>query len=661
MTLNRSGLGVLGCGLLVLTGCSVGSSGGFQTAAVQTVVQAVATTPKAGTKPGAGISGTVHGGQSPIVGGNVYLFAANTTTYGDASVSLLTSSTGNPQDASGGPTNGDYYVITGGDGSFHISGDYSCTPNSQVYVYVLGGDTGSGNNPSVGLIAALGNCPVAGNFMGTTPFLAVNEVSTVAAAYAIAGFAVDATHVSSSGTPLAQVGIANAFANAANLATLGTGVALTATPAGNGTVPQTEINTLANILAYCINTDGTFSGPSSPSNCYSLLTTATSDGTGGGVQPTETATAAINIAHHPGANVASLFLLQEPTPPFPLDLSLQPNDFTIALTFPAGLNLPNMVAIDGAGNAWITSQDPTSTSVIEILSAGAATPGTNGYTGGGALAGPWGVAIDLSGNAWVTNTTGNNVTELSSLGSSEGSFTAATMSGPSGIAIDGLGDAWITNGVNSTVSELSSAGADSSGLAGFLSSDLNIPDAIAIDGTGNAWVANSSGISVTEFTGAGVVQSGGTGFTGGGIYGPTSIAIDSFDNVWVASPYSDSGLDPGGVTELSHAGAPMSNPTGGGLQNPSAIAIDGADNVWVGDSASKVIEFSNAGALLSGAAGYLTPTVSSIANGVAIDGSGNVWIVFTQSNAVAELVGAGVPVVTPLAVGALNNTLGTQP
>jgi hypothetical protein len=38
-----------------------------------------------------------------------------------------------------------------------------------------------------------------------------------------------------------------------------------------------------------------------------------------------------------------------------------------------------------------------------------------------------------------------------------------------------------------------------------------------------------------------------------------------------------------------------------------------------------------------------------------------VWIAFTQSNAVAELVGAGVPVVTPLAVGVLNSTLGSQP
>jgi hypothetical protein len=38
-----------------------------------------------------------------------------------------------------------------------------------------------------------------------------------------------------------------------------------------------------------------------------------------------------------------------------------------------------------------------------------------------------------------------------------------------------------------------------------------------------------------------------------------------------------------------------------------------------------------------------------------------VWIAFMQSNAVAELIGAGVPVVTPLAVGVQNNSLGTRP
>jgi hypothetical protein len=84
------------------------------------------------------------------------------------------------------------------------------------------------------------------------PVIWVNEVSTIAAAYAMAGFATDTTHVFSSGNSLARTGIENAFANAANLAGIFSGAALATTPAGNGTVPQSTINTLADILGACI-------------------------------------------------------------------------------------------------------------------------------------------------------------------------------------------------------------------------------------------------------------------------------------------------------------------------------------------------------------------------------------------------------------------------
>ena len=188
----------------------------------------------------------------------------------------------------------------------------------------------------------------------------------MAAAYAFAGFATDATHVSSSGTALAQTGIANAFANAANLATLATGAALATTPAGNGTGPQSEINTLANVLAACVNTNGAVTGPTTPTTCYTLFTNALSGGTTG-IQPTDTATAAINIAHNPGASVATLYGLASGTPPFGPGLGAAPNDWTIAIKFTGGgMGSPGDVARDGAGNVWITNSPPTNTSTFNI-------------------------------------------------------------------------------------------------------------------------------------------------------------------------------------------------------------------------------------------------------------------------------------------------------
>ncbi len=220
---------------LFLTGCS-----SFQTTASSSLAQ------------GAAVQGRVHGGRQAIVGAHIYLMAANTAGYGGASVSLLDGNATGQSDSIGA------YVLTDAQGGFSISGDYSCTSTQQVYLLAVGGDTGAGNNPSSALMAVLGQCPSGGTNFGTAvPFISVNEVTTVAGVYALSGYMTDMLHVSSSGTALANVGMANAFVTAANLANISNGTANATTPAGNGTVPQAKINTLANILTACINSDGT--------------------------------------------------------------------------------------------------------------------------------------------------------------------------------------------------------------------------------------------------------------------------------------------------------------------------------------------------------------------------------------------------------------------
>jgi len=74
----------------------------------------------------------VHGGQQPVIGAHIYLLAANTTGYGQASVSLLTAAVlATSPLHSGVDTSGNYYVISDNTGSFSITGDYSCTPNTR--------------------------------------------------------------------------------------------------------------------------------------------------------------------------------------------------------------------------------------------------------------------------------------------------------------------------------------------------------------------------------------------------------------------------------------------------------------------------------------------------------------------------------------------------
>lgn len=605
---------------------------------------ALQTTSPATPEAGVAFHGNVHGGQQPIAGAQVYLYTANTTGYGgngittsssNRSVSLLNSSVliNNPQN-SGQDGNGNYYVTSASDGSFTITGDYICSIGQQLYMYAVGGNSGDGTNLASGLLAALGDC----SSINSNTYIAMNEVSTVAAAYALAGFASDATHISSSGNALAQKGIANAFNNAANLATLSSGTALATTPGGNGVAPQTEINSLANILAACVNS----SGPNS-SACSTLLATATSTGAAGGIQPADTATAAIYIAQNPAANVEALYNIATSTVPFNPALTAEPDSWAIALNFTGGgLNSPFFLAIDASGNIWVPNF--MGNSLSEFSSTGRAISSSNGYTGGG-LDYPHHIAIDTNGDVWVTNGIGT-LSEFSSTGSAistSAAYTGAGLDGPDGIAIDANNDVWIPN-VYGSLSEFSSAGTAISGSNGYTGGGLVQPYGPAIDSNGNIWTVNYTANSLSEFSSAGAAISGSNGYSGGGLDENISIAIDSAGNIWTANN-GDSSL-----SEFSSTGSTISGVsgyTGGGLDTPFGIAIDGSENVWIVDGQNSLSEFSSTGTAISGSSGY-TGGGLNLPYVPTIDGSGNVWTANQMGNSLTEFIGIATPVVTPI-------------
>lgn len=624
---------------LMLSGCSLSSTS--------------APTPETGLA----IQGRVLGGQQPIVNAHVYLFAANATGYGggglsassnNASLSLLNAATTGLSDSVGA------YVLTNSTGGFTITGDYSCTLNQQVYLYALGGSSSSTTNSAAGLLAVLGSCP-GGNsaFAAGTPFIAVNEVSTVAAAYAFAGFATDATHVSSSGTALAKTGIANAFANSANLAGISTGVALATTPAGNGTVPQSEINTLANILAACMNS----SGPSFTA-CSTLFSNAESAGSTG-TPPTDTATAAINIAHNPGVNISALYALQTANSPFQPTLTAVPNDFTVAISFTgAGLGQPESIVIDAAGNVWVGNQYPSSISKFSNI--GAPISGPNGFTGGG-LGGPDGIAIDASGNLWVANFYVNSTTFADVYGLVEFSSTGAPISGgisgytgggldlPEGVAIDASGNVWVVNRGSGSLSEFNSSGTAISGGLGFIVSGSYLAGNIVIDASGNFWGDNEfSTISEVTFPGGGGIAE--TPYGCCDLYSPGGVAIDPSGNLWVVNWDYPGNTPATDIVELSSSGSPISvngGYTAGGVDYPIGIGSDGAGNIWVSNVQGPILtELNPSGSAISPSTGYQTS--QGYGNGLAIDGSGNIWLSSNINTDIVEFVGAASPVVTPV-------------
>jgi hypothetical protein len=641
---------------LALTGCTLSTT--------------AAPTPETGPA----ITGVVHGGQNPIVGAHVYLLAANAgvftpnaSGYGNASLSLLTAGTGRTLDQSGGPTNGFYYVTTGGPGgTFSITSDYTCTGGQQVYLYSLSGDPGlgTGTNSAAGLLAALGTCPgtagTTGHSFSSSLYVIVNEVSTVAAAYAFAGFATDALHVSSSGTAAAKLGIANAFINAEILQTSG-GANQYPPPGvgyygGPGSVPQTTINTLGNILAACVNSNGTVSA------CTTLFANAKSGGTTGAL-PTDTATAAINIAHNPVAAVGTLYGLASAYAQFNPALTAQPNDFTISILYEnevlAGFTTQTAgpLAIDASGDVWSANNV-----VDEINPQGydytvsQSSYGLGGYSG---FSGAVNIAIDVNGNAWAISSSAlGEFNNSGTLLSPSGGYTGLGLNGPTFIAMDASSNAWIGNTAGSNVVKVSSAGT----LSGtFTGSGISQPGPVAIDTSGNAWVADLSSGAIVKLSPTGTP----TNYTAATLSTPTGIAIDHSGNVWVSN--SSSVVEISSTGNLISPAAGYSNSSTTGLLG---VAIDGAGNAWV-SGPSSIAEISSTGTILSGSTGFTSVDDNSVKS-IAVDASGDVWTNYVAcsysflygtscSASYQEVVGAGAPVVTPLAIGVKNNTLGTRP
>lgn len=614
-------------------------------------------------EPGIALQGSVHGGQQPISGAHVYLMAAGTSGYGGASTSVINSGIGVLSDSVGS------YVLTDANGNFSITGDYVCTPGTQVYLYSLGGNPGAGVNPAAGLLAVLGNCPNSTNFFTTIPTIQMNEVTTIAAAFAFAGFATDATHVSSSGSALAQTGIANAFANSRNLANVATGLAQSKPVANNGTVPTALINSLADALAACVNSAG------GSTICSFILGFTRSNGSTG-TTPTDTATSAINMAHNP-TNTTYFQLIPSSGNPYQPTLATTPNDASIAISFTGGgISGPGVLAIDASGNVWSSSLglNASHVSLISKFSPlGVPLSGTSGFVGGG-LTGPYGIAIDLSGNAWVGNYSdpskpsgfGNTLSEFSNSGSpisTSGGFTGGGLSAPISLALDGLGNVYVANSgdtIAANISVAQSNGVNSSSSGGYPGGGLSSPNFIALDAGGILWVTNSNN-SITIVDSNCLPCSSHTNKSGSGINLPESVAIDSLGRAWIANNGANSLLK---ATRTATTVTAVNTFFGGGLNKPNFVAIDGAGNVWVSNGTAlangPISEFNNSGVAISSSTGF-TGGLNPGNGGLAVDGSGNLWVADSFDNQITEFVGIASPVVTPLVQGQSTNTLGTRP
>ena len=606
----------------LLTGCGVSVSSAMAGSATPTLPGSTASTVKA--------SGSVYGGQQPISGATIQLYAVGTTGLKSASTPLIASP-----------------PVSKADGTFNITGDYSCANATDVYLVATGGDPGSGPNSAISQVVALGPCATLLANAATT-FINMNELTTVAAAYALGPFAADYTHIGAAG--VSPAGLTVAFANAALLANTTTGTAGGANLPTGVTVPTAELNTLGNILAACVNTSGSSSSP-----CSTLFSaTSTSD----------TFAAALAIAKSAGkSTVTNLYTLANAQAPFQPSLALAgaPHDFTVAVTMAGSagtLSTPYGLAIDAAGNAWVTNESGTTVAAFSPTGSFAT------LTAAG-LVGPQAVAIDKNDNVWVANTAGNSVIEFTpgtgyvpgvSTANLSGNFTAGGITAPTALAVDSSNNVWIANFNGNSVSALTSSGAPlaNSPFTGA-ANNITVPTGIAISGKGGIYVTSGSGSLVNgSLVNSLVVNLSNSGafvstLSQGALQGPAAIAIDPTTNNAIVTGFTTGSAIAGAVSEFTGASSKTAAvQVTSGLSSPTGVACDGT-SIWVANSAP-------GGGLAQLAYGATSPTSPSTGFGslntpvgVAVDPSGSVWTTNSGDNTLTKFIGLAAPVVTPIA------------
>jgi hypothetical protein len=507
-------------------------------------------------------------------------------------------------------------------------------------LHTRNGGTGSGtytyttlatpatNNNSIVQLATLGNCPSSGNFStagnGAISFVYLNEVSTVATAYTFQPFTLstnnDAWHIGSSGTTQALLGIANAADTAAQLYNIqgstqlsttsdGEGhLANSTTQAGNGIVPQATIDSLADILANCVDSvPATVGTPTT--QCSSLFNIATDNGETGGTAPVDTGTAAINIARFPAGNNSStavdttyakdIFALQGGgTVPYTPDLTAAPNDWTIAINYPytavaaypfvsnGTLGRAESVEVDALGQIWITAQ--TNTDIVRWSPLGTqnATPNDLGYI-------PGYVSIDGGNNAWTGNA--DSTSGIFEAGAN-GIFTTTYGSGYNTAYVniaDKAGDDFFFAKTGGTGTNYEMFEYPAGSTTSTTPTQINISPSVittgddiahgAIDASGDFWLTTETSNQISRITAAGTsVFAFATPNAGGGTANrnqPEFPAIDHNGTAWI--PIQSTAGQIYKVTSTGTTTILTAGTTGGELSSTFGSAVDGNGNVWI--------------------------------------------------------------------------------
>ena len=652
------------------------------------------------------LSGTVHGGNFPVTGAQIYLFAAGTGGYKTASTSLV------KKGSSGVTCNGKNvnwngttysaftsacYVTTDLNGDFTLSGDFTCSPGQEVYMVALGGNPGltSGtDNSYLVQMVGLGECPTDGDLAAQDPNIDIDEMTTVAFAYAMAPFAKDEFDVATDGTTAGATAIQIAMANAMNIVDIGRGTMPGGTLAAgsSGMTPATKLTSLADILATCVNTTGSLNTGTANKPvyqaCYSLLNDTVQGFNGnagaGMASSGDTAQAILYVAQNPATNVSTLYSLF-PTTPVWATSQPQPTDWGLPVTFRNVVSSqPGNIAFDSAGDAWVSDRASMAGdggnggAVVKITPTGVVTRFTN-LNNGSANGSIYELAVDPSNVVWALDYTNSQIYRLDDTGKWLSTVSGNELNNPVAITFNSYGSALVVNAASNYVSRFSASGVaqtpatyNQGGSDGY--GGIGSPQAIAVDTGGNAFLPENGGCACVGILVNNAATEVAYNDYAGKVDSASAIVADAANHAWQAQSnstivedptyasgiYQDYDLSVFGYTTLqgyyfnveSFFGFPIAETpttlTNGGLNNPVALAFDGGGQLWAANSGASTVSGFN-GTIALSSAGIATGS-SGGSEGIATDPAGDVWTV-NSDGSVTELLGLATPTATPVYPG----------
>ena len=238
----------------------------------------------------------------------------------------------------------------------------------------------------------------------------------------------------------------------------------------------------------------------------------------------------------------------------------------------AELATPAAVALDAAGNLYIADHDNNRVRKVDATTGTITTVagnGTAGYSGDGGAATnaklnfPVGIALDSAGDIFITDNVDNTVREISATTGiittviSNESTPSPGFNGPVGIAIDGSGNLFIADTGNHRVVKLTIGSGTISTVAGngaagssgddgpATSAALNYPAGVTLDSAGNLYINDALSNNIRKVSAATgiistVVGDGTAGYSGDGgaavdaeINDPGGVAVDSAGNLYI--------------------------------------------------------------------------------------------------------------------------------